>query len=120
MELNKLLDSFKYYEYLNTNIFSKIFTIDYGKKKKKITDVPFIDISNKNQDYWGKLSIEGVNKDILRQICENKSQKSIMKMETNNLVIMRFKKVIIQSADNSEELIRIESPADGDLTPMKM
>ena len=87
----------------------------------KIYRLVFVEGCNKNQDYWGKLSLEGSEKDILKQAYENKTQKSIIIKEKNNLVQMRFKKVMMFSSDEkTSEEINITSPSDFELIPMKM
>ena len=86
----------------------------------KIFRLFFVELSNKKSDYWGKLSLEGSNYDILKQIYENKTQKSVINMEKNNLILMRFKKVIMVSPDKAIEEINITSLSDSELVPMKM
>jgi hypothetical protein len=41
-------------------------------------------------------------------------------MEKNNLILMRFKKVIMVSPDKAIEEINITSLSDSELVPMKM
>lgn len=86
----------------------------------KIFRLVFVELSNKKSDYWGRLSLEGTSSDILKQVYENKTQKSVMEMETNNLILMRFKKIILISPNNDSEEISITSPSDSELVPMKM
>lgn len=86
----------------------------------KIFRLLFVELSKQKSDYWGKLTLEGSNYDILRQVYDNKTQKSVINMETNNLILMRFKKVIMESTDKTSEELNISSPSDSELTPMKM
>ena len=86
----------------------------------KIFRLFFVELSNKKSDYWGKLSLEGSNYDILKQIYENKTQKSVINMEKNNLILMRFKKVIMVSPDKAIEELNITSLSDYELVPMKI
>lgn len=86
----------------------------------KIFRLLFVELSKQKPDYWGKLTLEGSNYDILRQVYDNKTQKSVINMETNNLILMRFKKVIMESTNKTSEELNISSPLDSELIPMKM
>jgi len=86
----------------------------------KIFRLLFVELSKQKSDYWGKLTLEGSNSDILRQVYDNKTQKSVIKMETNTLILMRFKKLIMESTDKKSEELNITSPLDSELIPMKM
>jgi hypothetical protein len=86
----------------------------------KIFRLVFVEGAKQQPDYWGKLTLEGSNYDILRQECENKTQKSVIKMEVNNFMMIRFKKIIQKSDDFGNEEIEIESPLDSELIPMKL
>lgn len=86
----------------------------------RIFRLVFVELSKKKADYWGKLSLEGANYDVLKQVYENKTQKSVINMEINNLTLMRFKNVIMVSPANISEELKITSPSDSELIPMKM
>jgi hypothetical protein len=86
----------------------------------KIFRLVFVEGAKNNTDYWGKLSLTGENYDILKQVSVNKTQKSIIDRELNNLTLMRFKKVVMISSGEKIEEREIPSPLDEDLTPIKM
>lgn len=86
----------------------------------KIFRLAYVEGSKSNTDYWGKLSLEGPNYDILKQVCENKTQKSIIKKEIENLTLMRFKKTVIVSPGEKKEEYDINSVSDYDLIPVKL
>lgn len=86
----------------------------------KIFRLAFVEMSKTKPDSWGKLTLEGSNAEILNQVYDNKTQKSVINMEMNNLILMRFKKVIIESKNQKTEEINVPSPSDSELTPMKL
>lgn len=83
----------------------------------KILRLLFVQKIKQNSDYWGKITLEGSNADILRQVYENKTQKSVINMEINNLTRMRFKKVIMESKNKTSEELEINSLKDTELVP---
>lgn len=84
----------------------------------KIFRLVFVEQSKNNSDYWGLLSLDGENFDVLRQSYENKTQNAVIDQEIKTLILMRFKKVIMEAPDNRTKEINIQSPLDSELILM--
>ena len=80
----------------------------------------FVELSNKNPNYWGKLRLEGENHDVLIQDYESKTQKEVIQKEVNSFMLMRFKKVIRKSKENMTDEVQFESASDRELIPMTL
>jgi len=80
----------------------------------------FVELSNKNPNYWGKLRLEGETHDVLIQDYESKTQKEVIQKEVNSFMLMRFKKVIRKSKENMTDEVQFESASDRELIPMTL
>lgn len=86
----------------------------------QISRLVFVELSNKNPNYWGKLRLEGENHDVLIQDYESKTQKEVIQKEVNSFMLMRFKKVIRKSKENMTDEVQFESASDRELIPMTL
>ena len=85
----------------------------------KIYRLLFIKIAEKNIDNWGQLTIDGDNYDIIRQKCDNASQREALLKFLPDMTDMRYKK-IISVYNKIETITEIQSAADSELKPVKM
>lgn len=85
----------------------------------KIYRLMFLKASENKDNNLGQLTIEGDNYDILRQKCNNASEKDALMKFLPDMTDMRFKKVI-SVYNKTETITEIQSVADSELKPVKM